>query len=83
VYSALSEHSIKIKLLLTKNSGFKKGDGVVNQILDIQDMIFNAFNATSEVAMFFLDVANAFDHVWHEGLLHKLRVFGIGGSLLD
>jgi len=59
VYFALSEHFIKNKLLSTKNSGFKKCDGAVNQIIGIQDKIYNAFNANSEVAMVILDVAKA------------------------
>ncbi|MEJ1594580.1 reverse transcriptase domain-containing protein, partial [Escherichia coli] len=29
-----------------------------------------------------LDIAGAFDRVWHSGLLAKLRAKGIGGSLL-
>ena len=28
-----------------------------------------------------LDISNAFDKVWHAGLLHKLRSYGISGQI--
>ena len=45
----------------------------------VSDRIARAFNrsgATREVA---LDVSKAFDRVWHAGLLHKLKSYGISG----
>ena len=29
----------------------------------------------------FLDMSKAFDKVWHEGRLFKLKIYGIGGKL--
>ena len=42
-------------------------------------MAFNRSGATRAVA---LDISKAFDKVWHAGLLHRLRSFGISGQIL-
>ena len=39
---------------------------------------FNRSGATGGVA---LDIFKAFDRVWHAGLLHKLRSYGISGQI--
>ena len=30
-----------------------------------------------------LDISKAFDKVWHEGIIHKLKCNGISGNLLE
>ena len=30
-----------------------------------------------------LDISKAFNKVWHAGLLHKLKSYGVGGMILD
>ena len=32
--------------------------------------------------LIFCDIPKAFDRVWHKGLLHKLKWYGISGDLL-
>ena len=68
VYNELYDHCITNNLLSEKNSGFKKGDGALNQLLHITDNIYSAFNAEKEMAGVFLDISSAFNRVWHEGL---------------
>ena len=71
--------------LLTKNqSGFRPGDSTTNQLLYLLNEIHEAFeNSKSlEIRAVFLDISKAFDEVWHEGLIFKLKQNGISGSLL-
>ena len=39
---------------------------------------FNRSRANQAVA---LDISKAFDRVWHDGLLHKVRSYGISGQI--
>ena len=69
--------------LLSKNqSGFRPGDSTINQLLSITSEIYVAFEKYDEVRAVFLDISKAFDKVWHEGLLFKLKQNGICGNLL-
>ena len=39
--------------------------------------IVRAFNRPGATRTVALDISKAFDRVWHDGLLHKLRSYGI------
>ena len=47
-------------------------------------MIYRSFETSPsvEVRAIFLDISNAFDKVWHGGLVFKLRQNGVSGILL-
>ena len=80
IYNFLSEEN----LLNNNQSGFRPSDSCVNQLLSITHEIFEAFdcNPTLEVRSVFLDISKAFDKVWQEGLLYKLKSVGISGELI-
>ena len=65
--------------------GFRPSDSCINQPLAITHEIFEAFdcNPALEVRSVFLDISEAFDKLWHEGLLFKLRSMGISGELYN
>ena len=72
--------------LITKNqSGFRPADSTTNQLLDLIDTIHHSFDAcpTLEVRAVFMDISKAFDKVWHDGLIFKLKQNGVSGSLLS
>ena len=72
------------QLLTPKQSGFRPGDSTVNQLIAITQQIHTAFEKfpSYETRAVFLDISKAFDKVWHEGLLFKLKSSGISGDLL-
>ena len=76
---------IEEKLLNPNQSGFRQSDSCINQLLAITHEIFEAFdcNPPLEVRTVFLDISKAFDKVWHEGLLYKLKSMGISGELYN
>ena len=80
LYSFFEDH----KLLNPCQSGFKKNDSCINQLVSITHEIYSAFdcNPSLEVRGVFLDLSKAFDKVWHDSLIYKLKSLGISGSLL-
>ena len=71
------------KLISSSQSGFKLGDSSINQLLSITHEIYSSFDEGLEVRSIFLDIAKAFDKVWHDGIIFKLTQNGISGNLLN
>ena len=70
-------------LLSKHQSGFRPGDSTINQLLSITNDIYRSFEEGCETRAVFLDISKAFDKVWHEGLVFKLKQNGINGRLLS
>ena len=47
----------------------------------MSDRIARAFNRSGATQVVALDVSKAFDRVWHAGLLHKHKSYGISGQI--
>ena len=65
------------------NSGFCPGDSTIYQLISITSTIYEAFENYDETHAVFLDISKAFDKVWHEGIIFKLKCSGISGNLLN
>lgn len=63
----------KLNLIPDHQFGFRQGYGTVEQIHRVVDTIQNAFEAKQYCSAVFIDISQAFDRVWHEGLLKKIR----------
>ena len=68
-------------LISSDQSGFRPGDSTFNQLISITSNIVEAFEDFDETRALFLDISKAFDKVWHEGLILKLKCNGISGPL--
>ena len=83
LYNQMFEFVIRNDLISQKQSGFKPGDFFINQLLAITHEIYKSFDACLDVRAVFLDISKAFDKVWHQGLLYKLKQNAISGNLLE
>ena len=82
IFNSLFKHLENNNLLNPHQSGFCPGDSCVHQLLPITYDICKSFDANPslEVRGIFLDMSEAFDRVWHEGLLLKLKCLGLSGK---
>ena len=85
IYNNLFSYFDKNKFLSDHQSGFRNGDSCVSQLLAITYEIYKGFDGRSsfETRGVFLDMSKAFDKVWHEGLLCKLKCYGVEGKLFN
>ena len=85
IFNRIYNFLLEEELLNPNQSGFRPSDSCVNQLFAITHEIFEGFdcNPPLEVRSVFLDIPKAFDKVWHEGLLYKLKSMGISGELYN
>ena len=85
IYDSLYTHLVSCELLNPNQSGFRPGDSTITQLISITRTIFKAFdcNPPLDVRSVYLDISKAFDRVWHDGLVYKLKRCDVSGQLLS
>ena len=83
IYNKMFEIFTTNELISQNQSVFKPGDSSISQLLFITRDTYQSLDDGLETRAVFLDISKAFDKVWHEGLLFKLKQNGISGKLLN
>ena len=60
-------------IIPTHQFGFREKHGTIEQVNRITNEIRKAFEMREYCSAVFLDVAQAFDKVWYDGLIHKIK----------
>ncbi|MDW3615091.1 MAG: reverse transcriptase family protein, partial [Nitrososphaeraceae archaeon] len=68
-------------LLNESQSGFRKNRSTIDQLIRLHDDVNKAIHNKGYTVAVLLDFTKAFDLVWKEGLLHKIRTLGIQGNM--
>lgn len=79
----LTAHLEEHRLLSPRQFGFRKGRSASDLLLLLAKTWHDALDTGRPSLVIALDIAGAFDRVWHRGLLAKLEQLGVTGRLLE
>ena len=84
VFNSIFDSLDNNSLLDANQSGFRLSDSSESQLLSIYHEMYASFDCypTLKVRGVFLDISKAFDRIWHEGLIYKIKSVGISRPLL-
>ena len=83
VFNSVFNYFIRQNSLTKYQSWFLRVDSYVSPLLSLTHEIHQSFdcNEPVDVRGTFLNISKAFNKVWYEGLLFKLRSYGVEGDL--
>ena len=79
----LTSHLETQHLLSARQFGFRKARSAADLTLLLSNEWSDALDQGRPTAVLALDIAGAFDRVWHAGLVERLHAAGVGGALLE
>ena len=82
VNNRIVDHLEKCGLFSDFQYGFRSSRSTADLLTVVSDRIARAFGRSGATRAVTLDISKAFDRVWHAGLLHKLKSYGISGQYL-
>ena len=83
VNSRIVDHLEKCGLFSYFQYGFRSSQSTAGLVTVVSDRIARMFNRSGASQAVALSISKAFEMVWHAGLLHKLKSYGISGQIFD
>ena len=82
IYKYVFNHLQRNKLIYEYQSGFLPKYSTVHQLLEMYNCILNSLEKKEISCFVFCEFSKAFDKVWHKGLIHKIKSYGVDSNLL-
>lgn len=68
--------------IVNYQNGFRKGRSTIDSTVCLEDEVRRAQINKEKVVAVFLDIEKAYDMMWREGLIIKLKKAGIDGNMV-
>ena len=78
----LTETFEKYEIFPNNLMGFRPGMRTSNNVFILKSLIDKSFKNKEKLYCCFVDISKAFDRVWRQGLLYKLKKYGVAGKML-
>ena len=83
IVTHLTSHFESQHLHNARQFGFRKARPAADLTLLLSNQWSDVLDQGRPTALLALDIAGAFDRVWHVGLVKRLHAIGVGGALLE
>jgi hypothetical protein len=83
IYTRLTKHLDATEVIQHHQFGFKPKHSTSQQFLHLTEHINNGFEKKLHTGAAFLDIVQAFDRVWHDGLLFKLKTLNTHPAIFN
>ena len=81
VNNRIVDHLEKCGLFSDVRHCFRSSRSTADLLTVVSDRITRAFNKSGAIRAMAHDISKAFERVWHTGLLHKLKSYGISSQI--
>ena len=79
----LVRHLESVGLFSDFQYGFRSSRSTADLLTVVTERIARTLNLSGATRAIALDISKAFDRVWHNGLLHKLRAYGVTDGIFQ
>ncbi|GFT00454.1 probable RNA-directed DNA polymerase from transposon BS [Trichonephila clavipes] len=82
ILNLLNQHCLARNIIIPEQHGFVTKCSTVTQLLRVTELVHTGFQNYQTTGMLFVDIAKAFDKIWHDGLISKMMRLGFSDQIL-
>ncbi|GFU94829.1 putative RNA-directed DNA polymerase from transposon X-element [Trichonephila clavipes] len=72
ILNCLNQHCLARNIIIPEQHGFVNKCFTVTQLVRVTELVHTGFQNHQAMGMLFVDIAKAFDKIWHDGLVSKM-----------